>query len=70
MRSLRQWAERDGEDLRIRPLLDRKVALAELLHGNDAGIVLNEHLAIEGAVVFEQAPLSLMVSIISPRSFF
>jgi bifunctional non-homologous end joining protein LigD len=47
--------EHDGEDLRNRPLLDRKVALAMLLQGSDAGIVLNEHLAIEGALVFEHA---------------
>jgi bifunctional non-homologous end joining protein LigD len=47
--------ENDGEDLRNWPLLDRKVALAKLLQESDAGIVLNEHLAMEGVVVFEHA---------------
>jgi bifunctional non-homologous end joining protein LigD len=47
--------EHDGEDLRNRPLLERKEALATLLQGSDAGIVLNEHLALEGTVVFEHA---------------
>jgi bifunctional non-homologous end joining protein LigD len=47
--------EHDGEDLRNRPLPDRKVALAKLLQGSDARIVLNEHLAMEGAVVFDHA---------------
>jgi bifunctional non-homologous end joining protein LigD len=37
--------EHDGEDLRDRPFLDRKAALARLLHDTEAGIVLNEHVA-------------------------
>src|SRR6266566_1423078 len=44
--------EHDGEDLRDRPFLDRKAALARLLRHTEAGIVLNEHLAEEGATVF------------------
>jgi len=35
--------EHDGEDLRNRPLLERKAALARLLRDTDAGILLNEH---------------------------
>ena len=31
------------------------MALAKLLQGSDAGIVLNEHLAMEGALVFDHA---------------
>jgi len=33
---------RDGEDLRDRPFLDRKAALARLLRDTEAGILLNE----------------------------
>src|SRR6266404_7274649 len=37
--------EHDGEDLRDRPFLDRKAALARLLRDTEAGILLNEHIA-------------------------
>jgi hypothetical protein len=47
--------EHDGEDLRDRPFLDRKAALARLLHDTEAGIVLNEHVAGDGLTVFEHA---------------
>jgi bifunctional non-homologous end joining protein LigD len=47
--------ELNGEDLRSRPLLDRKAALATLLDGSAAGIVFNEHLTTEGVLVFEHA---------------
>jgi bifunctional non-homologous end joining protein LigD len=47
--------EYDGTDLRPRPLLERKAALAKLLRGVNAGIVFNEHLAEEGAIVFANA---------------
>jgi bifunctional non-homologous end joining protein LigD len=40
--------EHDGEDLRNRPFLDRKNALARLLHNADAGILFNEHIAGDG----------------------
>src|SRR5712671_4192706 len=46
--------EHDGEDLRNRPFLDRKDALARLLRDTDAGIVLNEHVAEDGPTVFAQ----------------
>jgi bifunctional non-homologous end joining protein LigD len=45
--------ERDGEDLRPLAFLERKQALAELVSGTSAGILLNEHIAAEGALVFE-----------------
>jgi bifunctional non-homologous end joining protein LigD len=36
--------ERDGEDMRNRPFLDRKNALARLLRNTEAGILFNEHI--------------------------
>ena len=47
--------EHDGEDLRKRPFLDRKAALARLLRDTEAGIRLNEHLAEDGPTVFAHA---------------
>jgi bifunctional non-homologous end joining protein LigD len=47
--------EHDGEDLRPRPFLERKAALARLLHDTEAGILLNEHIAEDGATVFAHA---------------
>jgi ATP-dependent DNA ligase len=38
--------EHDGEDLRGRPFLDRKAALARM--HTKAGILLNEHVAEDG----------------------
>ena len=43
--------EHDGEDLRDRPFLDRKAALARLLGETDADILLNEHVAEDGPTV-------------------
>src|SRR5215467_4759894 len=37
--------EHDGEDLRNRPFLDRKAALARLLRDTQAGILLDKHVA-------------------------
>jgi bifunctional non-homologous end joining protein LigD len=47
--------EHDGEDLRDRAFLERKATLARLLRGSEAGILLNEHFAEDGATVFEHA---------------
>jgi bifunctional non-homologous end joining protein LigD len=47
--------EHDGEDLRDRPSLERKAALARLLRDTEAAILLNEHLAEDGATVFADA---------------
>jgi bifunctional non-homologous end joining protein LigD len=47
--------EHDGEDLRDRPFLERKAALARLLCDAKAGILLNEHIAADGATVFAHA---------------
>jgi bifunctional non-homologous end joining protein LigD len=47
--------EHDGEDLRDRPFLERKAALARLLRDAKVGILLNEHIAEDGATVFAHA---------------
>jgi bifunctional non-homologous end joining protein LigD len=47
--------ELDGEDLRDRPFLERKAALAGLLRDTKAGILFNEQIAQDGPVVFAHA---------------
>ena len=47
--------EHDGEDMRNRPFLDRKAALARLLHNTKAGILFNQHIVEDGPVVFAHA---------------
>jgi bifunctional non-homologous end joining protein LigD len=47
--------EHDGEDMRNRPFLDRKAALARLLRNTEAGIRFNEHIAEDGPIVFAHA---------------
>jgi bifunctional non-homologous end joining protein LigD len=47
--------EHDGEDLRERSFLDRKVALRRLLSRAKAGVLLNEHIAEDGPTVFAHA---------------
>jgi bifunctional non-homologous end joining protein LigD len=47
--------EHDGDDLRNLPFLDRKAALARLLRNTGAGILFNDHIAEDGAVVFAHA---------------
>jgi bifunctional non-homologous end joining protein LigD len=47
--------EHDGDDMRNRPFLDRKAALARLLRDAKAGILLNEHIAEDGHTVFAHA---------------
>ena len=47
--------ERDGQDLRDLPFLDRKAALARLLRDTEVGILLNEHVVGDGPTVFEHA---------------
>jgi hypothetical protein len=44
--------ELDGEDLRPRPLGERKATLAKLLAGRAIAIVFNEHTDEDGAIVF------------------
>jgi ATP-dependent DNA ligase len=45
----------DGDDLRNLPFLDRKTALARLLHNTEAGTCFNEHIAEDGPVAFAHA---------------
>jgi len=47
--------EIDGEDLRWRPIEDRKAALKKLLHRSHPGIAFNKHFDVEGTVVFHHA---------------
>jgi bifunctional non-homologous end joining protein LigD len=44
-----------SENLRNLPFLKRKAALARLLLDTEGGILLNEHIAEDGAIVFAQA---------------
>jgi bifunctional non-homologous end joining protein LigD len=47
--------EHNGEDLRDHPFLERKAALALLLRGSETGMLMNEHIAEDGATVFAHA---------------
>src|ERR1700738_5355547 len=47
--------EIDGEDLRWRPIEDRKAALKNLLRPSHPGIAFNKHFDVEGTVVFHHA---------------
>jgi bifunctional non-homologous end joining protein LigD len=47
--------EHDGRDLRDHRFLDRKAALARLLRNTEAGILVNEHVAEDGPMVFAHA---------------
>ena len=47
--------EIDGEDLRWKPIEDRKAALKSLLSRSHPGIAFNKHFDVEGAVVFHHA---------------
>jgi hypothetical protein len=60
--------EHDGDDLRNPLFLDRKAALARLLRETEAGILLNEHIAEDGATVFAHACRLGAEGIVSKRS--
>jgi bifunctional non-homologous end joining protein LigD len=49
--------EHDGEDMRNRPFLDRKAALARLLRNTEVGILFNEHIAEDGPVDRARVPV-------------
>jgi bifunctional non-homologous end joining protein LigD len=59
--------EHDGEDLRPRPLGERKAKLARLLARASAGVVLNEHTDEDAAVVFRHACKLGLEGIVSKR---
>src|SRR4051794_23583865 len=59
--------EHQGDDLRNTPLLDRKRQLGKLLGKAKHAICLNEHLAHDGATVFEHACRMGLEGIVSKR---
>jgi ATP-dependent DNA ligase len=59
--------ELDGEDLRGLPLGDRKKRLARLVGNRRIGIVLSEHTAEDGALIFQQACKMGLEGIVSKR---
>jgi hypothetical protein len=60
--------EHDGEDMGNRRFLDRKAALARLLHNTKAGILLNEHIVEDGRIVFAHAHRFGAEGIVSKKS--
>jgi bifunctional non-homologous end joining protein LigD len=60
------WSS-DGRDLRALPLVDRKKRLARLLGRRRIGVVLSEHTADDGALVFQQACRMGLEGIVSKR---
>jgi bifunctional non-homologous end joining protein LigD len=59
--------ELDGEDLRPRPLGERKARLAKLLGRKTGGILFNEHTDEDGATVFRHACKLGLEGIVSKR---
>ena len=57
----------EADDLRLRPLEERRDALARLAHGVD-GVVFSEALAAEGALVFAHACKLGLEGIVSKRA--
>src|SRR5215211_2038421 len=58
---------RHGDDWRRRPLEERKRKLAKLLSRVDDGIYLSEHIAEDGATVFDHACRMGLEGIVSKR---
>jgi ATP-dependent DNA ligase len=59
--------ELNGEDLRPRPLGERKARLAKLLGRKTVGIIFNEHTDEDGATVFRHACMLGLEGIVSKR---
>jgi bifunctional non-homologous end joining protein LigD len=59
--------ELNGDDLRHEPIERRKAALAKLLRHNRPGVLLNEHIAEPGDVVFSHACKLGLEGIVSKR---
>jgi bifunctional non-homologous end joining protein LigD len=59
--------EADGDDLRREPIEARKATLAEMLSGTTVGVVFNDHVEGDGAVVFEHACKLGLEGIVSKR---
>jgi bifunctional non-homologous end joining protein LigD len=62
--------ELDGDDWRWRPLEKRKTRLAKLLSRAGDGVYLSEHLAGDGAIIFEHACRMGLEGIVSKRRDF
>jgi bifunctional non-homologous end joining protein LigD len=62
--------ELDGEDWRSRPLEERKAKLAKLLSKREEGVYLSEHLAGDGAIIFDHACRMGLEGIVSKRRDF
>jgi hypothetical protein len=62
--------ELDGEDLRRLALVERKLRLRRLLACRKSGIVYNDHLEGEGAMIFAHACKLGMEGIVSKRRDF
>ncbi len=58
----------DGDDLRRRPLLERKAALARLIAGVDDRLRYVEHLAGDGPTIFAHASALGLEGIVSKRA--
>jgi ATP-dependent DNA ligase len=59
--------ELDGQDLRLRPLGERKARLAKFLGRKTGGILFNEHTDEDGATVFRHACKLGFEGIVSKR---
>ena len=57
--------ELDGADLQAKPFCERKARLAKLLAGKLGGIVINDHVATDGAALFPAYPAGLSTSPVS-----
>jgi bifunctional non-homologous end joining protein LigD len=62
--------EHDGVDYRDEPLENRKGRLAKLLATADPGVRFNEHIELDGAIVFEHACKLGLEGIVSKRRGF
>ncbi len=58
----------DGEDLRSRPLLERKERLARVLEGQNKNVRYSDHVVGEGPAFFERASAMKLEGIISKRA--
>jgi bifunctional non-homologous end joining protein LigD len=57
----------DGEDLRLRPLEERRAAVSRLLGDGGDAILFSESLEADGALVFEKACALGLEGIVSKR---
>ena len=60
--------ERDGKDLRRRPLTERKAALRDLMSGASAPLIYSDHVTGNGAKAFEQACAMKLEGLISKQA--